>query len=179
MNKDLLSLLLPYKGIVTSKLKPEQAMCVEFANTMRQMTLEGKLPFIWYHIPNEFLPSELKQKHMGKTDTSKNPWVQKCTQGNMRVLGGKKYRKRGFSRCPTSRRNYSFELKQKHMGKISGVPDYCFLGKDKSFFIEFKTSMGHQTPSQRAFEGWCNMMGVKYHICRSYKEGIQVVKMYI
>ena len=84
MTKDLISLLLPYRGIVTSTLKPEQAMCVEFANTMRQMTLEGKLPFIWYHIPNEFLPSK--------------------------------------------RVNYSFDLKQKHMGKISGIPDYCFMG---------------------------------------------------
>lgn len=135
MNKDLISLLLPYKGIVTSTLKPEQAMCVEFANTMRQMTLEGKLPFIWYHIPNEFLPS--------------------------------------------ARRNYSFDLKQKHMGKISGVPDYCFLGKEKSFFIEFKASRGSQTPSQRVFEEWCRMVGVKYHLCRSYQEGMEVVKGYI
>lgn len=132
MNKDLISLLLPYKGIATSTLKAEQAMCVEFANTMRQMTLEGKLPFIWYHIPNEFLPS--------------------------------------------ARRNYSFELKQKHMGKISGVPDYCFLGKEKSFFIEFKASKGSQTPSQKSFEKWCLMVGVDYHLCRSYQEGMEVVK---
>lgn len=135
MNKDLLTILLPYKGIVTSTLKPEQTMCVEFANTMRQMTLEGKLPFIWYHIPNEFLPS--------------------------------------------LRRNYSFELKQKHMGKISGVPDYCFLGKEKSFFIEFKAHKGNQTPSQKSFENWCLMIGVSYHLCRSYQEGMEVVKGYI
>lgn len=135
MNKDLISLLLPYKGIVTSMLKPEQAMCIEFANTMRQMTLEGKLPFIWYHIPNEFLPS--------------------------------------------ARRNYSFELKQKHMGKISGVPDYCFLGKEKSFFIEFKASKGNQTPSQRSFEQWCVMVGVEYHLCRSYQDGMSIVMGYI
>lgn len=135
MNKDLMSLLLPYKGIVTSTLKPEQAMCIEFANTMRRMTLEGKLPFIWYHIPNEFLPSK--------------------------------------------RINYSFDLKQKHMGKISGVPDYCFLGKEKSFFIEFKVRKGTQTPSQRAFEEWCHMVEAKYHLCRSYQEGMQVVTGYI
>lgn len=135
MNKDLISLLLPYKGIVTSTLKPEQAMCVEFANTMRQMTLEGKLPFIWYHIPNEFLPSK--------------------------------------------RINYSFDLKQKHMGKISGVPDYCFVGKESSFFIEFKAKKGYQTPSQKTFENWCLMVGVGYHICRSYQEGIGVINKYI
>ena len=135
MTKDLISLLLPYRGIVTSTLKPELAMCVEFANTMRQMTLEGKLPFIWYHIPNEFLPSK--------------------------------------------RVNYSFDLKQKHMGKISGIPDYCFMGKDKSFFIEFKIKKGRQTPSQIAFEKWCQTVGVSYHLCRSYKDGLDVVKGYI
>ena len=132
MNKDLMNLLVPYKSIVTSTLKPEQAMCVEFANTMRQMTLEGKLPFIWYHIPNEFLPSK--------------------------------------------RVNYSFELKQKHMGKICGVPDYCFIGKEHSFFIEFKASKGKQTDSQKHFEGWCQMIGIEYHLCRSYEEGMVVLR---
>ena len=135
MNKDLMNLLLPYKAITTSTLKPEQAMCVEFANTMRQMTLEGKLPFIWYHIPNEFLPS--------------------------------------------NRVNYSFDLKQKHMGKISGVPDYCFIGKQKSFFIEFKAGKGKQTESQKQFEGWCETIGVHYYLCRSYGEGLSVVKGYM
>jgi hypothetical protein len=135
MNKDLINLLLPYKGIVTSTLKPEQAMCVEFTNTMRQMTLEGKLPFIWYHIPNEFLPS--------------------------------------------ARRNYSFELKQKHMGKISGVPDYCFLGKEKGFFIEFKLPNAKQTECQKSFEKWCQLVGVEYHLCRSYQEGLEIVKGHI
>jgi hypothetical protein len=135
MNKDLIALLLPYKGIVTSTLKPEQAMCVEFANTMRQMTLEGKLPFIWYHIPNEFLPSK--------------------------------------------RVNYSFDLKQKHMGKISGVPDYCFVGKKTSFFIEFKAGKGRLTSNQITFEKWCHTTGVSYHLCRSYKDGLEIVQGYI
>ena len=135
MNKNLLSLLVPYKAIGSCTLKPEQSMCVEFANTMRQMTLEGKLPFIWYHIPNEFLPSQ--------------------------------------------RVNYSFELKQKHMGKIAGVPDYCFIGKENGFFIEFKSGKGQQTASQKSFEEWCKMVSVGYHLCRSYAEGIKIVNEYI
>ena len=135
MNKDLMTLLLPYKALGASKLKAEEAMCVEFANTLRQMTFEGKMPFIWYHIPNEFLPS--------------------------------------------ARRNYSFDLKQKHMGKISGVPDYCFVGNGKSFFIEFKAGKGKQTETQRSFEKWCEMTGVEYHLCRSCEEGLGVVKEYI
>jgi len=130
-----MALLLPSKSISSSTLKPEQAMCVEFANSLRQLTLENKMPYIWFHVPNEFLPS--------------------------------------------ARVNYSFELKQKHMGKISGVADYCFLGKEKSFFIEFKASKGKQTPSQKTFEEWCTRLGIEYYLCRSYAEGMAVVKGYI
>lgn len=129
-----MELLIPYKAIATSSLKPEQAICVEFANEMRQLTLENKLPYVWFHVPNEFLPSK--------------------------------------------RVNYSFDLKQKHMGKFSGTPDYCFIGADHSFFIEFKAGKGKQSPNQRVFEGWCAMMGIKYHLCRSYAEGSAVVREY-
>jgi hypothetical protein len=135
MTNNLMALLLPYKSISATTLKAEEAICVEFANTLRQMTLENKLPFVWYHIANEFLPS--------------------------------------------ARRNYSFDLKQKHMGKISGVPDYCFMGNGKSFFIEFKAGKGRQTPAQKAFEEWCRSTGVDYHLCRSSKEGIEVVNGYV
>lgn len=131
MNKALMELLLPSKGISTSSLKPEQSICVEFANSLRQLTLEKKLPYIWFHIPNEFLPS--------------------------------------------ARINYSFELKQKHMGKISGVPDYCFLSQNDSFFIEFKAPKGKQSPNQKTFEEWCAAQDVAYFLCRSAVEGINTV----
>jgi len=108
LNKQLMELLLPTRTLGASSLKPEQSICVEFANSMRKLTLEKSLSYIWFHIPNEFLPS--------------------------------------------SRVNYSFELKQKHMGKISGVPDYCFLGKKDSFFIEFKAGKGKQSPNQKVFQ---------------------------
>lgn len=131
MIKGLMELLLPYKAITTSTLKPEQAMCVQFANAMRQLTLENKMPYVWFHIPNEFLPS--------------------------------------------SRVNYSFELKQKHMGKIAGVPDYCFLGKKNSFFIEFKDKKGKQSVNQKIFEHWCHTNHVPYFLCYNAKEGIDLV----
>lgn len=110
-------------------------MCVEFANGLRQMTLEGKLPYVWFHIPNEFLPSRQV--------------------------------------------NYSFELKLKHMGKISGTPDYCFVGEKGSFFIEFKSIKGRQTENQKKFEEWCGITRAPYHLCRSAEEGMTVVKGYI
>lgn len=131
MNKALMELLLPSKAIAASTLKPEQAICVEFANSMRQLTLEKKLPYIWFHIPNEFLPS--------------------------------------------ARINYSFELKQKHMGKISGVPDYCFLSDRDSFFIEFKAGKVKQSPNQKVFEEWCTAQDVPYFLCRTSKDGIDLV----
>jgi hypothetical protein len=131
MNKELMELLLPSKSIGVSNLKPEQAMCVEFANTMRKLTLEKNLSYIWFHIPNEFLPS--------------------------------------------TRVNYSFELKQKHMGKMSGVPDYCFIGEKDSFFIEFKAGKGKQSPNQKVFEGWCAAQDVPYYLCRSANEGAAIV----
>lgn len=107
-------------------------MCVEFANDMRAMTIEGRLPYIWFHIANEFLPS--------------------------------------------ARKNYSFELKQKHMGKIAGLPDYCFLGEKDSFFIEFKAGKGKQTEKQELFESWCAMAKVSYFLCRSATEGSELVR---
>jgi len=131
VSKGLMELLLPSHGIDSSKLKPEQSICVEFANTLRQLTLENKLSYVWFHIPNEFLPS--------------------------------------------TRVNYSFERKQKHMGKISGVPDYCFLGANDSFFIEFKAGKGKQTSTQIVFEEWCAAKKVPYFLCRTSKDGINVV----
>lgn len=126
-----MELLLPSKGISGSNLKPEQAMCVEFANTMRKLTIEGKLSYVWFHIPNEFLPS--------------------------------------------SRVNYSFELKQKHMGKLPGVPDYCFIGGRDSFFIEFKAGKGKQSPNQKVFERWCLDKQIPYYLCRTAIEGASIV----
>lgn len=106
-------------------------MCVEFSNDMRQLTLQNKLPYIWFHIANEFLPS--------------------------------------------SKPNFSFELKLKHMGKIAGVPDYCFISAQDSFFIEFKVEKGKQTMNQKIFEEWCAANKVNYFLCRSAKQGIDLV----
>lgn len=131
VSKGLMELLIPSHVICSTKLKPEQAICVEFANTLRQLTLENKLSYVWFHIPNEFLPS--------------------------------------------TRVNYSFERKQKHMGKISGVPDYCFMSSKDCFFIEFKAGKGKQTPTQIVFEEWCAAKKVPYFLCRTSTEGINVV----
>jgi len=131
MDVNLASLILPAQAIPYACLKEEQRICVEFANEMRQRTLEGRLPYVWFHVANEFLPS--------------------------------------------SRVNYSFESKLKQMGKMAGVPDYCFLGEKDSFFIEFKTEKGKQTHNQKIFEKWCATNKTDYFLCRSAREGIEAV----
>jgi hypothetical protein len=132
MTTDIIKILLPYQKVKWDSLKPEQKICVEFANSLRALTLEGKLPYIWYHIPNEFLPS--------------------------------------------TRVNFTYDLKQKHMGKISGAPDYCFVGKGDGFFIEFKTSRESLTSSQKIFRNWCEIVGTDYYVCQSAQEGMKIVK---
>jgi hypothetical protein len=127
----LCSLIVPPSSITYALLKEEQKICVEFANEMRALTLQGKMPYIWYHIANEFLPS--------------------------------------------ARINYSFQSKQKHMGKISGLPDYCFMSAKDSFFIEFKTIRGKQSENQKLFEEWCAMNKVDYFLCHSAKQGISLI----
>lgn len=33
--------------------RPEQQMCIEFANKLRALELEGKVKCVWTHVPNE------------------------------------------------------------------------------------------------------------------------------
>jgi hypothetical protein len=131
MNKDLIELILPTNTLGSHNLKPEQKICIEFANAMRDFSLTNKIQYVWFHIPNEFLPS--------------------------------------------TRINYSFELKLKHMGKIAGTPDYCFVGHNNSFFIEFKAEKRKQTSTQIAFEKWCVAQKISYFLCHSAKQGIDLV----
>lgn len=63
-----------------------------------------------------------------------------------------------------------FGLKQAWMGKIPGVPDFCFVGKDKSFFIEFKSKKGKQSKAQKIFQDWCTKNDIKVYICRTVEE---------
>ena len=76
---------------------------------------------------------------------------------------------------PSARKNFSFDLKQKHMGKISGLPDYCFMSEKDSFFIEFKASKGKQSENQKLFEGWCTTTKIDYFLCRSASDGILLI----
>jgi hypothetical protein len=116
-------------------LKEEQKICVEFSNYLREQTIKGNFPYIWFHIPNEFYKTKGKEG-----------------------MGGL------FGSILTA------------MGRISGAPDYCFIGKDHSFFIEFKSKSGRLFTAQKFFERWCKEKEVNYFLCRSAKEGIEIVE---
>lgn len=126
--KALYNPLLSFKS-----LKPEQKICVEFSNYLREQTIKKDFPYIWFHVPNEFY----------RTQSNKGGLF-----GN--ILSA--------------------------MGRIPGVSDYCFIGKNNSFFIEFKTKYGKLSPSQLFFEKWTKDKEIKYYVCRSAREGIEVVE---
>jgi hypothetical protein len=123
-------------NIAYTTLKPEQKICVEFTNYLKEKTLKGNFPFIWFHVPNEYFRGKVK-------------------------AGG------------------YFGAIQTAMGRISGVADYCFISRHKSFFIEFKTKSGKLSSSQQFFEKWCLEKDIHYAICRSSKEGIELVEKMI
>lgn len=131
MKFNLSTILIPYKSIAYSTLKEEQRECVEFANEMRMLSMQKNFPYVWFHIGNEFIPTE--------------------------------------------RKNFSFDLKQKHMGKVTGIADYCFVSAKDNFFVEFKSAKGKQTESQKTFQVWCAMNKVDYFLCRSAREGIDLI----
>lgn len=67
---DLIKLLIPSHRLGKLKLKEEDSLCVEFANYLRELTLEKNFPFLWFHVPNQVAISRpifgLKQSWMGR-----------------------------------------------------------------------------------------------------------------
>lgn len=38
----------------SSRLKPEAKICQEFALELKKRSVEGSIPYVWFHVPNEF-----------------------------------------------------------------------------------------------------------------------------
>lgn len=76
------------------------------------------------------------------------------------------------------KRSAVYNLTKKVTGKIAGAPDYVFMNKEYHLLIEIKTSDGRQSKEQRAFEKWCIDNGVKYYLCRSAEDAIEILKKY-
>ena len=115
----LFPILLPRKEMLITK--GEAGICAEIASYLKAESLEGRLPYVWFHVANEYA-------------------------GQYRPVYG---------------------AKQTTLGKISGIPDYAFLGKDGCFFIEVKTSVGKLKDNQIIVKQWCEDIGVPHYVCRS------------
>ena len=68
-------------------------------------------------------------------------------------------------------------IKRKHcMGLINGAPDFVFITKEKTLFIELKTQNGRLSESQRDFRDWCAEEEIGYFVARSVEEVINILK---
>lgn len=75
--------------------------------------------------------------------------------------------------------NPVYGLKMGWMGRIAGVADFCFVGKDKSLFLEIKTGKVKQSPSQKIFKEWCDEKQVSYHLAYSFEEAIHIINTFL
>lgn len=58
----------------------------------------------------------------------------------------------------------------KHMGLISGAPDFFFAGRSGAVVIELKSKTGSLSSNQKDFRTWCEGQQVPYRVCRSLDE---------
>lgn len=66
--------------------------------------------------------------------------------------------------------------KTKHMGLISGAPDFFFVGRSGAVVIELKSKTGSLNPNQKDYRTWCETQRVPYHVCRTLAEVEAVLK---
>lgn len=69
----------------------------------------------------------------------------------------------------------AYNLKQKAMGKIAGVPDWAFFWKDKALLIELKTPKGHLSSSQKFFHSEAKKYGCNIHVARSVEQALDIL----
>lgn len=70
-----------------------------------------------------------------------------------------------------SRPIYGASLKQQ--GVKAGVPDYVFMWKTGSAFLEFKSSKGILSPGQIRFKNQCLLANVAFEVVRSTDEALK------
>lgn len=68
-------------------------------------------------------------------------------------------------------------IQRKHcMGLINGVPDFVFISKNKTLFIELKTEKGRLSEYQLYFRDWCVDEQIEYYVARSVEEVTDILK---
>lgn len=70
MKTDLIKIILPKRNLGYIRIGEEDRICIDFANYLRQLTLEKDFPYVWFHVPNQigsYRPIHgLKQGWMGR-----------------------------------------------------------------------------------------------------------------
>lgn len=62
----------------------------------------------------------------------------------------------------------------KQMGMQKGWPDLEIISRDKTVFIEFKTTKGRQSESQKRIQLMLEKLGIAYYLCRTYQDFIEI-----
>jgi hypothetical protein len=72
--------------------------------------------------------------------------------------------------------NYNNAKNQSHgailkaIGMVAGVADLTLLTKNGAMFIELKTEVGKQSPTQKQWEAKVREYGYQYHVVRTLEE---------
>lgn len=84
---------------------------------------------------------------------------------------------------PNGGKRTKFEAIQfKRMGTRAGFPDLELLFPSKGYhalFIEMKTKVGRQRPTQKVYQRALEEYGYKYVICRSLEDFMKEIKAYL
>jgi hypothetical protein len=60
------------------------------------------------------------------------------------------------------------------MGYQKGSPDLEVMTPTDTYYFEFKSAKGRQTPEQKDFQEMCRQTGRKYYIVREYEEFLNI-----
>lgn len=74
--------------------------------------------------------------------------------------------------------------KFKAIGVVKGIADLCYACRHPQYpvcvtiYIELKTEVGVQSQDQKEFQHQIELLGGKYHLCRSLKEFQKIINFY-
>ncbi len=78
----------------------------------------------------------------------------------------------------TPSKSLLYGLKQRAMGKLSGVPDYICTFPEGHLWVELKhpTLKSKLSEGQKFFREWCSQTSCNYHVIKSLEEMVQLLK---
>lgn len=125
---------------------------------------------------------ELRQQHNNKQPRKPSSFEESNIQSTFFIWVGTfhpELDKLIFHIANEGKRNSKYVKKS---GIKKGVPDVFLSKPNKDYhglYIEFKTIDGKQSKDQKIFQEQAERVGYQYFICRSAKEGLDIVKEYL